>query len=133
MGKIKEGREEQPILSLRAPSSGQSQHQAMGPCSLHPTCSQNEALLQERQRLGAQGSPPACLQNQGHRCWPRSWHSLRPDLQVVVAGVAHLTEAGDKEVVAAVVGRGVLLDVGKLHELGEEKQRLSTEDATKRV
>lgn len=39
-----------------------------------------------------------------------------------MAGVTHLAEAGDKEVVAAVVGRGVLLDVGKLHKLGEEKK-----------
>lgn len=49
-------------------------------------------------------------------------HSLCPDVQVVVAGVAHLTEAGNKEVVAAVVRWGVLLDVGKLHELGEKKE-----------
>lgn len=76
----------------------------------------------KKQRLGAQGRPPA-----------HSWHSLCPDLQVVVAGVAHLAETGDEEVVAAVVGGGVLLDVGKLHELGGKKQRVSTEKTTKRV
>lgn len=50
-----------------------------------------------------------------------------------MAGVAHLAETGDEEVVAAVVGGGVLLDVGKLHELGGKKQRVSTEKTTKRV
>lgn len=50
-----------------------------------------------------------------------------------MAGVAHLAEAGDEEVVAAVVGGGVLLDVGKLHELGGKKQRISTEKTTKKV
>lgn len=60
-----------------------------------------------------------------------TWHSLCPDLQVIVAGVAHLTEAGDKEVIAAVVRWGVLLNVGKLHKLGEKKQSISTEGTTK--
>lgn len=59
------------------------------------------------------------------------WHSLCPDLQVIMARVAHLTEAGDKEVIAAVVRRGVLLNVGKLHKLGEKKQSVSTEGTTK--
>lgn len=36
VGKINEGREEQMILNLKAPSSGESQHQAIGPCSLLP-------------------------------------------------------------------------------------------------
>lgn len=48
-----------------------------------------------------------------------------------MARVAHLTEAGDKEVIAAVVRRGVLLNVGKLHKLGEKKQSVSTEGTTK--
>lgn len=34
-----------------------------------------------------------------------------------MAGVAHFTEAGHEEVVAPMVGRGVLLYVGKLHKL----------------
>lgn len=61
----------------------------------------------------------------------RSQHSLCPDVEVVVAGVAHLTEAGDKEVVAAVVRWGVLFDVGKLHELGERKEGVSSEGMAK--
>lgn len=64
---------------------------------------------------------------------PCSRHSLRPDVQVVVAGVAHLTEAGDKEVVAAVIRWGVLFDVGKLHELGEKKEGVSPEGTTTKI
>lgn len=50
-------------------------------------------------------------------------HSLGSDLRVVMAGVAHLTEAGHEEVIAPVVGGGVLLDVRKLHELEEGDAR----------
>lgn len=53
-------------------------------------------------------------------------YSLSLDFQVIVAGVAHLTEAGHKEVVAPMIGRGVLLDVGKLHKLSRRRER-STE------
>lgn len=38
-----------------------------------------------------------------------------------MCGVAHGAELGDKEVVAPVVGRCVLLNVGKLDELGTGK------------
>ena len=43
--------------------------------------------------------------------------SLGADVRVLVAGVAHLAETGDKEVVAAMVRRRVLLYVGELHKL----------------
>lgn len=46
--------------------------------------------------------------------------SLGADVGVLVAGVTHLAEARDKEVVAAVVGRCVFLDVGELHKLRVE-------------
>ena len=52
-----------------------------------------------------------------------SRYSLSLDFQVIVAGVAHLTEAGHEEVIAPVIGRGVLLDVGKLHELPRRRER----------
>ena len=50
-----------------------------------------------------------------------------------MAGVAHLTEAGDKEVVAAVIRWGVFLDVGKLHKLGEKKEGVSPEGMTTKI
>lgn len=50
-------------------------------------------------------------------------YSLSLDLQVLVAGVAHFTEARHKEIVAPMVGRGVLLDVGEFHKLGEEREK----------
>lgn len=40
-----------------------------------------------------------------------------------MAGVAHLAEAGHEEVVAAVIGGRVLLDVGELHELPSRRGR----------
>ena len=43
--------------------------------------------------------------------------SLGADVGVLVAGVAHLAEARDEEVVAAMVRRRVLLYVGELHKL----------------
>lgn len=51
-----------------------------------------------------------------------------PGLGVVVCGVAHGAELGHKEVVAAVIGRCVLLDVGELHKLqrGQEQDSFAT-------
>ena len=46
--------------------------------------------------------------------------SLGADVGVLVAGVAHLAEARDEEVVAAMVRRRVLLYVGELHKLWKE-------------
>lgn len=54
-------------------------------------------------------------------------YSLRLDFQVIMAAVAHFTEAGHKEVIAAMVGRGVLLDVGKLHKLSGRRERNARE------
>lgn len=53
--------------------------------------------------------------------------SLSLDFQVIVAGVAHFTEAGHKEVIAPMIGWGVLLDVGKLHELPGRRERNARE------
>lgn len=47
---------------------------------------------------------------------------LGADVGVLVAGVAHLTEAGHKEVVATMVRRCVLFYVGKLHKLWSEEE-----------
>lgn len=50
--------------------------------------------------------------------------SLGADVGILVAGVTHLAEARDEEVVAAVVRGCVLLDVGELYKLrGEEDIR----------
>lgn len=38
-------------------------------------------------------------------------------LRIIVSGVAHSAELGHEEVVAAVIRRRVLLNVGKLHKL----------------
>ncbi len=49
-------------------------------------------------------------------------------LSVFMSGVTHGAELGHKEVVASVVGRRVLLNVGKLHKLErgqEEKMNVS--------
>lgn len=54
-------------------------------------------------------------------------YSLRLDFQVVVAGVAHFAEAGHKEVIAPMIGGGVLLDVGKLHKLPGSRERNARE------
>lgn len=54
-------------------------------------------------------------------------YSLSLDFQVIVAGVAHFTEAGHKEVVAPMVGWGVLLDVGELHKLRGRRERHARE------
>lgn len=43
-------------------------------------------------------------------------------LRLVVGRVAHGAELGHEEVVAAVVRRRVLLDVGKLHKLEEDRE-----------
>lgn len=61
-----------------------------------------------------------------HRCSapPLAFrYSLSLDFQVIMAGVAHLTEAGHKEVIAPMIGWGVLLDVGKLHKLSRRRER----------
>lgn len=44
-------------------------------------------------------------------------------LSVFMSRVAHGAELGHKEVIAAVVGRRVLLNVGKLHKLEREQER----------
>lgn len=53
------------------------------------------------------------------------WTVPGSGLLVFVSRVAHGAELRDKEIVAAMVGRCVLLDVGKLHEL----QRAEEESA----
>lgn len=54
-------------------------------------------------------------------------HLLGLDFHVIVAGVAHFTEAGHKEVVAPVIGWGVLFDVGELHKLPGRGERSTGE------
>lgn len=49
-------------------------------------------------------------------------HSLGANVRVLVTRVAHLTEAGHKEVIASVVRWRVLLYVGKLHKLWLEEE-----------
>lgn len=61
---------------------------------------------------------------------PRLCCSLGLDFQIIVAGVAHLTEAGHKEVIAPMVGWGVLLDVGKLHKLPGRREGFTGEVTT---
>lgn len=58
---------------------------------------------------------------------PHFPYSLSLDFHVIVAGVAHFTEAGHKEVIAPVIGWGVLLDVGKLHKLSGRRERSTGE------
>lgn len=43
-------------------------------------------------------------------------------LSIFMGGVAHGAKLGHKEVVAAVVGRCVLLNVGKLHKLDKGQE-----------
>lgn len=69
----------------------------------------------------------------------RSWDTLcvsvfspGSGLGVVMSRVAHGAELGHKEVVAAVVGRRVLLNVGKLHEL-ERRQEVKGNSCERRV
>lgn len=44
-------------------------------------------------------------------------------LWVFMSGVAHGAELRDEEVIATMVGRGVLLDVSKLHKLQQRDKK----------
>lgn len=134
------------VLSLTLNLGSQDRH-----LTSHPVFCP-EAVALEKPELGAQCCLLAHLSStstvraevntkgQGHR---RGWglskaqrcvchelcspvmcpYSLSLDFRVIVAGVAHLTEAGHEEVVAPMVGGGVLLDVGKLHKLPRRRER----------
>lgn len=60
----------------------------------------------------------------GQKVSVKSVFSPGSGLSLFMGGVAHGAELGHKEVVAAVVGRRVLLNVGKLHKLdrGQEDE-----------
>lgn len=131
--KIREGREQQPERAQLWGITAHLHHstkQSIRAAPIQPV-PKSRHLSGKGRGWGHREAPPGHLLRAIGARTSRSQHSLRPDVEVVVAGVAHLTEAGDKEVVAAVIRWGVLFDVGKLHELGEKKEGVSSEAMAK--
>lgn len=88
-------------------------------CSFLPATPEHKESCQ----AAPAGSPPAPRVLLLEPSSPRPPDSLGLDFQVIVARVAHFTESGHKEVITAMVGWGVLLDVGKLHKLSGQRER----------